>query len=755
MSCDKEQGQFKYMQTEIVGVLQSKLRKHQRARARSSGASLEQAVFSVESTVLYNKMEADHHAYLAEFLQDNDDDDQDNQAKFDAELTLALDCYKTGMKAAVENLSPTDPLRLQLALSYSTCLYDLANCPGEAINLVKSTFDLAYNQIQRSDITGARTVAVTRTLQLIRDSIAFWESEQALADSNSDDEDDSALGDDDASWLGSALSSKSSKKHSSKSSKHSTATEAEEMESMEERCLSLMKVDPDLQLPLQVDSIFPSHDKEDAANLSIALVPALFELFSLYAEDKAPSALNVGNNGVLLGSNRERVDFNTFLLNAHKGSVGMTMVAFLKFAADFQLVPKLMDLEEVEALCRIAVGARRPVLMCGRRREGEKAGGWASGGGRSGYGGSNSNGALSPLKDSVRKLENSEIRLQHAHFVDCLARCALVSYSVPPLSRDYPTTTMRIEHFLCENLGLLNQSESNGWRTKVGSIDRHLRAQIKTRLPSDNKRLGYGRSGDSNASSSDFRWTAETEKLVLEVRFGKAIKLVFDSYRKLQSAAGGVGGVGTSFDVLMANAQQLQVNDFLKFASDFSVAPQLISRERLISLFQGSDKFNPEEGEQVDCFDSPRGSVSGNSGSGSSSNPISEYERLKSEMADTKFLEDEPHGYRVFADCVVRSAVEIFSKKEFRESGQFASQASKVLAFFYHLQLHESLLLRKKLRAAAARQSYQAVGEDGAGSQRHMLKSMSAAEITRHQELCSPQKDKSLSRSYSSARFAQ
>ena len=52
--------------------------------------------------------------------------------------------------------------------------------------------------------------------------------------------------------------------------------------------------------------------------------------------------MNVGNNGVLLGSNRERVDFNTFLLNAHKGNVGMTLEAFTKFAGDLLLVETLL-----------------------------------------------------------------------------------------------------------------------------------------------------------------------------------------------------------------------------------------------------------------------------------------------------------------------------------------------------------------------------------------------------------------------------
>jgi hypothetical protein len=247
-------------------------------------------------------------------------------------------------------------------------------------------------------------------------------------------------------------------------------TSEEEMHSMEERCLALMKVDPDLQLPLQVDSVFPSFGPEEAPNLSVVMVPAIFELFSLYAEDKPPSALNVGNNAVLLGSNRERVDFGTFLLNAHKGRVGMTIDAFVKLACDFELIPKLLDLDEVEALCRISIRARRPVLVCGRRQGG--SGGFSGGGGGGGGYGHSGSGAntLAPLTQGVE--EQGSLRLQHPHFVDCLARCALVAYSVPPYSRDFESTVSRVEDFLCSNLGLLNQSETSGWRSKVGAVDR-------------------------------------------------------------------------------------------------------------------------------------------------------------------------------------------------------------------------------------------------------------------------------------------
>lgn len=45
---------------------------------------------------------------------------------------------------------------------------------------------------------------------------------------------------------------------------------------------------------------------------------------------------------------------------------------------------------------------------------------------------------------------------------------------------------------------------------------------------------------------------------------------------------------------------------------------------------------------------------------------------------------------RFWADCVLRVATEAFSRREHRESGQYATQASKLLALFYYCGLHNA-----------------------------------------------------------------
>jgi hypothetical protein len=57
---------------------------------------------------------------------------------------------------------------------------------------------------------------------------------------------------------------------------------------------------------------------------------------------------------------------------------------------------------------------------------------------------------------------------------------------------------------------------------------------------------------------------------------------------------------------------------------------------------------------------------------------------------DERHLAGEDAGVRFWADCVLRVATEAFSRREHRESGQYATQASKLLALFYYCGLHNA-----------------------------------------------------------------
>ena len=85
--------------------------------------SLIQNSTSEEGKVFYFKMKGDYHRYLAEF-QGEDKKKESSQA--------ALDAYTSAQTTASENLPPTHPIRLGLALNFSVFYYEIFNSPDRA-----------------------------------------------------------------------------------------------------------------------------------------------------------------------------------------------------------------------------------------------------------------------------------------------------------------------------------------------------------------------------------------------------------------------------------------------------------------------------------------------------------------------------------------------------------------------------------------------------------------------------------------------
>merc|ERR1712007_400235 len=77
-------------------------------------------------------MKGDYHRYLAEF-QGEDKKKESSQA--------ALDAYTSAQTTASENLPPTHPIRLGLALNFSVFYYEIFNSPERACLLAKAAFD--------------------------------------------------------------------------------------------------------------------------------------------------------------------------------------------------------------------------------------------------------------------------------------------------------------------------------------------------------------------------------------------------------------------------------------------------------------------------------------------------------------------------------------------------------------------------------------------------------------------------------------
>jgi len=111
--------------------------------------------------VFYNKMAGDYARYQAEFQPD---DTKYGQA--------AKDFYETATQVAHQNLHPTDPIRLGLALNYSVCYFEVLKEPEKAINNAKTAFDDAIKKLDGLDESSYKDA--TAILQLIRDNLTLW-----------------------------------------------------------------------------------------------------------------------------------------------------------------------------------------------------------------------------------------------------------------------------------------------------------------------------------------------------------------------------------------------------------------------------------------------------------------------------------------------------------------------------------------------------------------------------------------------------
>eukprot|EP00698_Gefionella_okellyi_P013892 TRINITY_DN383_c1_g1_i1.p1 TRINITY_DN383_c1_g1~~TRINITY_DN383_c1_g1_i1.p1 ORF type:complete len:264 (-),score=64.12 TRINITY_DN383_c1_g1_i1:34-792(-) len=133
---------------------------------------------SGESKVFYLKMKGDYHRYHAEFASGD-------ERKAAAEASLLA--YSQATEVAATDLSPTHPIRLGLALNFSVFYYEVLNMPDRACSLAKQSFDDAIGEL---DNIGEDSVKdSTLIMQLLRDNLTLWTSDQHDDDQKQDVED--------------------------------------------------------------------------------------------------------------------------------------------------------------------------------------------------------------------------------------------------------------------------------------------------------------------------------------------------------------------------------------------------------------------------------------------------------------------------------------------------------------------------------------------------------------------------------------
>jgi len=124
-----------------------------------------------EERVFYCKMKGDYHRYMSEYLPDSDET-----------INEAKQSYIEAMEAA-NSLSPTNPIRLGLALNFSVFYYEILNEPLKACELAKKAFDKAVGELE--DLSEDRYKDATLIMQLLRDNLTLWQSETGEGDTGS------------------------------------------------------------------------------------------------------------------------------------------------------------------------------------------------------------------------------------------------------------------------------------------------------------------------------------------------------------------------------------------------------------------------------------------------------------------------------------------------------------------------------------------------------------------------------------------
>jgi len=136
------------------------------------------AASTAESKVFFHKMKGDYYRYLAEFSTD----------EFLTQVSeKSSKAYEEASTLAQAELDSTNPIRLGLGLNYSVFNYEILKNPDKAIKLAKHAFEEAIAQIDTLDEEEYKDS--TLIMQLLRDNLTLWTSEQQ-ENQNAEEDDD-------------------------------------------------------------------------------------------------------------------------------------------------------------------------------------------------------------------------------------------------------------------------------------------------------------------------------------------------------------------------------------------------------------------------------------------------------------------------------------------------------------------------------------------------------------------------------------
>jgi hypothetical protein len=122
--------------------------------------------------VFYIKMLGDYYRYRAEAA--------DPARNFAAEADKH---YSAAYALAKDTLTPTDPIRLGLALNYSVCYYEILKKPKQACDIAREAFEGAIARLERDrEVDESDYKDSTLIMQLLRDNLTLWADNEQNGD---------------------------------------------------------------------------------------------------------------------------------------------------------------------------------------------------------------------------------------------------------------------------------------------------------------------------------------------------------------------------------------------------------------------------------------------------------------------------------------------------------------------------------------------------------------------------------------------
>ncbi|KAJ8407029.1 hypothetical protein AAFF_G00293050 [Aldrovandia affinis] len=148
-----------------------------------------------ESKVFYLKMKGDYYRYLAEVaVGDEKPGDLFPGAERSAPrawwalqvstrasvtgdtiITNSQEAYQAAVEISKNDMQPTHPIRLGLALNFSVFYYEILNSPEQACTLAKTAFDEAIAELDTLNEDSYKDS--TLIMQLLRDNLTLWTSD--------------------------------------------------------------------------------------------------------------------------------------------------------------------------------------------------------------------------------------------------------------------------------------------------------------------------------------------------------------------------------------------------------------------------------------------------------------------------------------------------------------------------------------------------------------------------------------------------